>query len=145
MKFKLKFLCWSLRPEAWVCDGEHPDAHPKRQPRIRRKAPSRKILLLAVAFAVMALVSSVVQMAEAAAWFAISPMNIPRDSHTATVLTNAKVLIVGGRNNGVSPVLANTELFDPGTQLFTHTAALAVARESHTATLLPNGRVLRWP
>ncbi len=66
MEFKLKFLCGSWRPEVWVCDGEPPDANPNRQSRIRRKAPSRKILLLAVAFAGMGLGSSVLQMAEAA-------------------------------------------------------------------------------
>ena len=77
------------------------------------------------------------------------PMTTARVSHTATLLQNGKVLIVGGDvifYNGIANTniqsLASAEIFDPSTGTFTATGSLSVARESHTATLLNDGRVL---
>lgn len=64
-----------------------------------------------------------------------------RDSHTATLLPNGKVLIVGGEDSNFVP-LASAELYDPATGTFTSTGSLAHARLNHTATLLLNGKVL---
>jgi len=89
---------------------------------------NRKTIPLALAFVMLALNSSVLQTARAASWFTNTLMNTPRDSHTATVLPNGKLLMVGGRNNGVSPVLTNAELYDLVTEFFTNTASLTVAR-----------------
>jgi len=62
-----------------------------------------------------------------------------RHSHTATLLANGKVLIVGGYN-GIA--LDSAELYDPVAGTFASAGTLAAARYSHTATLLPNGKVL---
>ncbi|MFZ1375542.1 MAG: kelch repeat-containing protein [Geothrix sp.] len=62
-----------------------------------------------------------------------------RHSHTATLLANGKVLIVGGFN-GIP--LDSAELYDPTSGTFSSAGNLASARYSHTATLLPNGKVL---
>src|SRR5205814_1612831 len=71
----------------------------------------------------------------------LGPLAVPRTAHTATVLSNGKVLIAGGRDvNG--DLLAAAELFDPATQTSTATSSLATARTGHTATLLADGRVL---
>jgi hypothetical protein len=72
-------------------------------------------------------------------------MNIPRDSHTATLLTSGQVLIVGGE--GASAVLATAEKYDPASGTFSITAAtnnthFDPARSGHTATLLQNGEAL---
>jgi hypothetical protein len=61
----------------------------------------------------------------------------PRAQHTATLLNNGKVLMVGG-GQGMNSV----EIFDPTTGLFTSTGSLSEARTLHTATLLPSGKVL---
>jgi galactose oxidase-like protein len=65
----------------------------------------------------------------------------PRYYHTATLLNNGMVLIVGGY--GATGYLASAELYNPATGTFTPAAGnLNTARESDTATLLNNGTVL---
>jgi hypothetical protein len=69
-------------------------------------------------------------------------MAVGRFLHTATLLQNGKVLIVGGVLTSASDPVATAEVYDPSTGFFTMTGAMATAREQHTATLLPDGRVL---
>jgi|RhiMetdeSRZDD1v2_1073273.scaffolds.fasta_scaffold24267_5 hypothetical protein len=73
-------------------------------------------------------------------WIITSSMNIPRAVHTATLLLNGKVLVVGG-NNGTGPV-SSAELYNPTTGMWSITASLNTARYGHTATLLQDGKVL---
>jgi hypothetical protein len=71
---------------------------------------------------------------------------VPRRSHTATLLSNGKVLIVGGNqcngNSCFGPKLSSAELFDPATETFSATGSMSFARTGHSATLLKNGTVL---
>jgi large repetitive protein len=69
-------------------------------------------------------------------------MAVGRFLHTATLLQNGKVLIVGGVPTSASDPVATAEVYDPATGTFTMTGAMATAREQHTATLLGDGRVL---
>jgi Galactose oxidase, central domain len=71
---------------------------------------------------------------------ATGDMGTARTSHTATLLTNGKVLVAGGTNNVVN--LGTAELFDPAAGTFTATGAMTEPRSQHTATLLTNGKVL---
>jgi WD40 repeat protein len=67
-------------------------------------------------------------------------MNEPRNGHTATLLPNGLVLIVGGWNlNGRS---ATAELYEPETGIFHYTGSLMAPRQGMAATLLENGQVL---
>ena len=96
---------------------------------------------IALALAALALNLSVTQRAQAAAWLTNSPLHTARYGHTATLLPNGKVIVVGGRDsNSVS--LASAELYDPATGTWIITGSLNIARYDHTATLLPNGKLL---
>jgi WD40 repeat protein len=64
-----------------------------------------------------------------------------RTYHTATLLTNGKVLVTGGADDG-GVSLATAELFDPASGTFASTGSMSTARHHHTATLLNNGKVL---
>ena len=68
----------------------------------------------------------------------------PRVRHTATLLGDGSVLVIGGMAGttfGGLPI-ASVERWDPETMTFTLSEPLAEPRAGHTATLLPDGRVL---
>ena len=67
-------------------------------------------------------------------------LNIERRGHTATLLDDGKVLIVGGDNQ--SGMIRQAEIFDAAAQSVTLSAASIVARTDHTATKLSDGRVI---
>lgn len=69
-------------------------------------------------------------------------MSYARNGHTATVLQNGKVLVVGGQQQQGGGWLSTAELYDLATGTWTTTGNLTIARAGHTATLLPNGQVL---
>jgi len=69
-------------------------------------------------------------------------LNQGRAWHTATVLPDGLVLILGGTGNN-NQIVAMVELFDPATQTFVNLPASGVTpRARHTATLLSDGHVL---
>jgi WD40 repeat protein len=76
-----------------------------------------------------------------------------RDRHTATVLASGQVLVVGGVDTVLVPLIlfpgpampwirSSTEIFDPSTARFSVAAPMQSGRDEPTATLLPNGKVL---
>ena len=83
-------------------------------------------------------------------WFATGSLNTPRYRHTATLLRDGRVLVVGGVDGRVDVVdgaqivhvLDSAELYDPVSGTWINTGHLARPRSDHTATLLPDGRVL---
>jgi hypothetical protein len=72
-------------------------------------------------------------------------LSTPRFLHTATLLKDGRVLLVGGLipdSEGNEEAVATAELFDPATGTFSLTGPLNNARFNHTGTLLNSGKVL---
>ena len=64
----------------------------------------------------------------------------PRYGHAATLLSDGRVLVMGGW--GERGLLDSAEVWDPATATFAPAGSLAGGRSMHTATALPDGRVL---
>lgn len=75
-------------------------------------------------------------------WSRASDMSVGRSLHSATRLSDGRVLLVGGYSEAVQTDLTSAELFDPRTRTFATTGPLAMARRAHVATLLDDGRVV---
>ncbi|HET7826343.1 MAG TPA: kelch repeat-containing protein [Anaeromyxobacter sp.] len=70
-----------------------------------------------------------------------------RWQHTATLLADGRVLLVGGRADDypsayAAPALSSAEVYDPAAGEFTATGSLLASRYGHSATRLADGRVL---
>ena len=75
-------------------------------------------------------------------WTATPPMSVARSHHTATLLPDGKVLVVGGENV-LYLVEPTAEIYDPVANTWSAPRAQPVSpRSQHTATLLPSGLVL---
>ena len=68
-------------------------------------------------------------------------LNTARVGHTATLLSNGQVLIVGGYDP-TTGIIADSELYDPIAQVFIDLGDTNTPRFHHAATLLQNGQVL---
>jgi hypothetical protein len=67
-----------------------------------------------------------------------------RESHTATLLADGRVLVVGGHQGRRQQmeVFASAEVFDPATRRFAPAGTMALPRHKHDAVRLVDGRVL---
>lgn len=95
--------------------------------------------LFALSFAVSAVAPA--SAANSGTWTLTGNLITARSQHTATLLTNGQVLVVGGVGTS-GAVLNSAELYNPATGKWTATGSLATARYAHIATLLGNGEVL---
>lgn len=68
-------------------------------------------------------------------------MRKTRDTHTATLLLDGRVLIAGGIDEEEG-ITASAEIYDAGTGQFREIAPMRLPRASHGAALLTDGRVL---
>ena len=65
----------------------------------------------------------------------------PRVSHSATVLPDGRLLILGGTDAKGRPV-QSAEIYDPGADAIVQAQTELMSRAGHTATVLGDGRVL---
>src|SRR6266850_1193494 len=103
--------------------------------------PFRKLanVLTTVALGALALSPASARPATSGSFTLIEPMKQFRKQHTATILLDGKVLVVGGQ-----PLVPATtsELYDPVTSTWTNSGPLHAGRIFHTAALLQNGSVM---
>lgn len=74
-------------------------------------------------------------------WTSVASLTMARSGHTATLLPDGRVLVVGG-SAGDDSTARSAELFDPSTGRWAMTSSMASARSGHTATALADGTVL---
>lgn len=72
-------------------------------------------------------------------WSQAAPMLLARTGHTATLLADGKVLVVGGAN-GMRR--SEAEIYDPANDEWNMVGMLGEARQAHKAILLDNGHAL---
>ena len=109
-------------------------------------AATAALLLVAAGIGLMRTALSPASVPEGT-WSSAPSLAGPRAFHTATLLPNGRVLVVGGSGVSVSAPsryksLAGAELYDPKTRIWSAAGTLSTARWLHTATLLQNGKVL---
>lgn len=78
-------------------------------------------------------------------WTAVAPMSTPRERHTATVLGDGRVVVIGGNTTTIFNYgfqTASVEIYDPATGQWSDGGQLLQARQDHSATLLPDGTIL---
>ena len=73
-------------------------------------------------------------------WSLTGSMSTGRFHHTATLLSDGRVLAAGGSDS--DQFLISAEIYDPGTGTWSPTGSMNTARFDHTATRLSDGRVL---
>jgi hypothetical protein len=69
-------------------------------------------------------------------------MPTARAAHTATLLRDGRVLVVGGSHPLTGRQLTSTEVYDPSSGTWSVGESMSEARALHTATLLKDGTVL---
>ena len=74
-------------------------------------------------------------------WTKTGSLATARREHTATLLSNGILIVIGGQDDRDDAV-ASTELYDSVSCNWIGSASLMTARNLHTANLLPNGKVL---
>ena len=75
------------------------------------------------------------------AFNAAGSLDVPRGQHSATLLADGRILVMGGLSSSGVPI-SQSEIWDPVTTAFSLGALLDQPRGGHTATLLADGRVM---
>ena len=78
---------------------------------------------------------------ETGTWIEAAPMADKRSNHSALVLNNGKVIVIGGGKTD-GPYLKSIEIYDPDTDTWEYGSEMTKGRVAHTATILSDGRVL---
>jgi hypothetical protein len=71
-------------------------------------------------------------------WTRTASMNVGRNSHTATLMLDGRVLVAGG-NDKTGNALSSAEIYDPLLEQWTLTGTMNAPRATHAAALIETG------
>lgn len=74
-------------------------------------------------------------------WASTGSLSAPRHGHTATLLRDGRVLVLGGQDENAL-YIGTVEIYDPATDTWTRVGTMPAPSRGHTATVLPSGEVL---
>lgn len=79
-------------------------------------------------------------------WIELAPMPVAKVKHTAVLLDDGRVLVVGGEYDDAGTVRpsSSAEIYDPATDTWTVTTPMTRPRVLHGTMVLYDGRVLVW-
>src|SRR5437660_14448 len=102
------------------------------------KADAKTVVGNTLPLSVLALNLALAHTCPAASFIKTGSLSGARAGHTATLLPNGLVLVMGGFN-GIGPDrVSSAELFDASTRQWTATGSLGTGRTGFASTLLPN-------
>ena len=157
ISFGCAVLCLSLgmatmAADGWQYTGEMNEARLRDTPSVDTGAvvlPDGRVLITGGRISVPFQGTVARQQAEVfdlstGTWSIAGSLLIPRWDHTATLLSDGRVLLVGGNTlDGYQEGhTASAEIFDPTTGTSVPTGSMSVARVNHTATRLLDGQIL---
>src|SRR5688572_6910833 len=121
-----------------------PNTGMKHRPRIVNFRPFSRAINRRIAWSLIAVIGLLTTLACAVPSFAqilaTAQLNVERRGHTATLLEDGRVLIIGGDN--LNGMVRQAEIFDPMAPTSSLAGPSNAARTDHTATRLTDGRVL---
>jgi hypothetical protein len=95
------------------------------------------IFLLLVMFTML----SMTPLARADVWMPAASMSSGRYGHTATLLSDGRVLVTGG-DTGKGNIVATSEIYNAALNIWSSGPSMSIPRDGHTATRLLDNRVL---
>ena len=73
-------------------------------------------------------------------WSQAQQFGMNRAGHSATVLKDGRVLVVGG--GGLGSNITQAEIYDPAVNTWSSAGTTALARTGHSAAMMSDGRVI---
>ena len=145
-RYHKKTEMWDPATDEWTLG---PNMAKKRFDQASVKLPDGRLLISGGTDEIISLISLAEffdpTAGEMGEWSPAGEMTQARAEHTATLLKDGRVLIVGGGKGGLGQegtTFDTAEVWDPESNAWSPAGTLSVGRAGHTATLLNDGRVI---
>ena len=145
-RYHKKTEMWDPATDEWTLG---PNMAKKRFDQASVKLPDGRLLVSGGTDEIISLISLAEffdpTASEMGEWSPAGEMTQARAEHTATLLNDGRVLIVGGGKGGLGQegtTFDTAEVWDPDSNSWSPAGTLSVGRAGHTATLLNDGRIL---